>query len=237
MTSPNTPILDLHTIGRWYDDGTTRVNVLKDIDFTIHPGESVAIVGPSGSGKSTLLHIAGLLDKPNAGEVWVGGVRADGLSDNQQASIRNQKFGFVYQHHHLLREFTAMENVEMPAKIGGSRILGARMLGSKNMHEPSTLAFLRAKNLLEQVGLGHRLGHYPSQLSGGEQQRVAIARALMNRPALLLADEPTGNLDPHTAETVTDLLFNLINREGMAALIVTHNPALAARCSRIVKMG
>lgn len=225
MTSPNTPILDLRTISRWYDDGTTRVNVLKDVDFTIKAGESVAIVGPSGSGKSTLLHLAGLLDKPNAGQVWVGGQQANGLSDAQQAALRNQKFGFVYQHHHLLREFTAVENVAMPARIGGGQRSEVKVMAA------------RAEELLVAVGLSHRLHHFPSQLSGGEQQRVAIARALMNRPALLLADEPTGNLDPHTADTVTDLLFNLIEQQGMAALIVTHNPALAARCSRVVRMG
>ncbi|MFZ2586849.1 MAG: ABC transporter ATP-binding protein [Alphaproteobacteria bacterium] len=220
------PLLDMRAVSRWYGEGPARVTVLKDMDFTLNAGESVAIVGPSGCGKSTLLHMAGLLDKPNTGEVWVNGVRADTLPDGQQARIRNATMGFVYQHHHLLREFTAVENVGMPARIG-TGLLDDRMTGLQE----------RPEELLGAVGLGHRLEHYPSQLSGGEQQRVAIARALMNRPALLLADEPTGNLDPHTAESVTDLLFHLINTEGMAALIVTHNMELAKRCSRVVRMG
>ena len=223
--SKKTTLLTLTNISRWYGDGTARIHVLENLNFSISAGESVAITGPSGSGKSTLLHVAGLLDKPNAGEVWVEGVRADTLSDTHHASIRNQRFGFVYQHHHLLREFTALENVTMPARIAGAH------------HGERSAAISRATMLLQQVGLAHRLSHYPSQLSGGEQQRVAIARALMNKPALLLADEPTGNLDPHTADTVTDILFNLIEQEGMAALIVTHNPALAKRCSRTVKIG
>jgi lipoprotein-releasing system ATP-binding protein len=204
-------------------EGITRhfgeTQILSGVDLTLQPGEAVAIVGPSGSGKSTLLHVAGLLDVPNHGRVVLNGQDTARLSDDARAQRRNQTCGFVYQFHHLLREFTALENVALPASIGGQ--------------QPD---LARAKNLLAAVGLGHRLHHLPTQLSGGEQQRVAIARALMNRPALLLADEPTGNLDPHTAEAVTDLLFQLIAQEGMAALIVTHNPALAARCHRVLTM-
>ncbi len=208
-------LLTLENITRHF--GETKI--LQGVNLTLHEGEAVAIVGPSGSGKSTLLHVAGLLDVPNQGQVFLQGQDTARLSDDARAQRRNQTCGFVYQFHHLLREFTALENVALPASIGGK--------------QPN---LARARTLLEAVGLGHRLHHLPTQLSGGEQQRVAIARALMNRPALLLADEPTGNLDPHTAEAVTDLLFQLIAQEGMAALIVTHNPALAARCHRVLSM-
>ncbi len=216
MTSPILTLTDIH---RWYGDAGNRVQVLDGVDLTLKARESVAIVGPSGSGKSTLLHIAGLLDKPNRGQVIVNGQDTAQMTDAQLSAIRNQHMGFVYQHHHLLREFTATENVGMPGLIGGTA-------------NPT-----RAVNLLKEVGLGHRLNHYPTQLSGGEQQRVAIARALMNKPSLLLADEPTGNLDPHTAEAVTDMLFSLIEKEDMAALIVTHNMDLARRCKRRIEMG
>ena len=213
-------VLSLKGIGRWYGDGEARVEVLRGVDLEIPAGKSVAIVGPSGSGKSTLLHVAGLLDKPDEGEVWVKGLRVNGEGkDDVVARLRNETCGFVYQFHHLLREFTALENVQMPALIGGR--------GADKE---------RAKDLLTRVGLGHRMEHYPSQMSGGEQQRVAIARALMNRPKLLLADEPTGNLDPHTADEVMEMLFGLIRREGMSALIVTHNMELAAKCDVQLRM-
>jgi lipoprotein-releasing system ATP-binding protein len=215
-------ILSLSQITRHYGEGPARVDVLNGVDFTLTPGEAVAIVGPSGSGKSTLMHIAGLLDTPDTGTVQINGQNTKGLNDSQLSKLRNNTFGFVYQHHHLLREFTALENVLLPARIGG-------VPASQN---PST----RASQLLTAVGLGHRLNHYPSQLSGGEQQRVAIARALMNQPKVLLADEPTGNLDPHTADDVTDMLFNLVKTENLALLLVTHNPALAARCHRTLTM-
>jgi lipoprotein-releasing system ATP-binding protein len=208
-------LLTLKNITRQF--GTTQI--LGGVDLTLQPGEAVAIVGPSGSGKSTLLQVAGLLDLPNSGEVWLQGENMGLLTDDARAARRNRTCGFVYQFHHLLREFTALENVLMPAAIGGRRPEVAR-----------------AEQLLHAVGLGARLHHLPSQLSGGEQQRVALARALMNRPQLLLADEPTGNLDPATAQVVTDLLFQLIAQEGMAALIVTHNPQLAARCHRVLSM-
>ena len=215
-------VLELRGIGRWYGEGEGRVEVLTGVDMAIPAGTSVAIVGPSGSGKSTLLHVAGLLDRPDAGTLSVQGVRVwgyEGMRDDELARLRNSTFGFVYQFHHLLREFTALENVFLPMTIGGKK--------------PDVA---RAEALLKVVGLGHRLGHYPTQMSGGEQQRVAIARALMNRPKLLLADEPTGNLDPHTADEVVSMLFRLIKDEGMSALIVTHNIDLARRCDVVYWM-
>lgn len=231
------PVLELVKIQRTYGavSGKTKeasgnealVPVLRGVNLALHAGEAVAIVGPSGSGKSTLLQIAGLLDSPD--NLPDSAVRVDGVAmtrgvDNQRADLRNLTCGYVYQSHHLLREFTALENVLMPARIGG-----ANMIGDETVQA-------RGERLLQAVGLGHRMKHFPDQLSGGEQQRVAIARALMNRPRVLLADEPTGNLDPHTAEEVTTLLFDLIRQEGMAALIVTHNPVLAARCDRTLRM-
>ena len=215
-------VLALKGIQRWYGDGPARVHVLHGVDLSLKAGEAVAIVGPSGSGKSTLLHVAGLLDKPDAGTVAVDGKDVKGADDARLSALRNRLFGFVYQHHHLLREFTAVENVMMPTIIGGASNTGA--------------AKERAAGLLKAVGLEHRMAHYPSQMSGGEQQRVAIARALMNGPKALLADEPTGNLDPHTAEGVTDMLFRLVKTEGLSLLLVTHNMDLAKRCHRVLKM-
>jgi len=208
-------VLELREVARWYGEGAKKVGVLDGVDLQVMPGQTVAIVGPSGSGKSTLLHVAGLLDKPNKGKVLVDGEDVARLNDDARAGLRNSVCGFVYQFHHLLREFTALENVLMPHVIGGRRDAAAEG---------------RAEGLLKAVGLGKRGGHYPYQLSGGEQQRVALARALMNRPKVLLADEPTGNLDPHTAEEVVKLLFKIVKDEGMSALIVTHNPELAKRC-------
>lgn len=212
-------VLSLKGIGRWYGDGEGKIEVLRGVDLEIPSGKSIAIVGPSGSGKSTLLHVAGLLDKPDEGEVLVDGKDVFKLGDDAIAGLRNATCGFVYQFHHLLREFSALENVEMPARIGGKKVDAGR-----------------AKELLEAVGLGHRVTHYPHQLSGGEQQRVAIARALMNKPKLLLADEPTGNLDPHKADEVVEILFDLVKREGMSALIVTHNMELAKKCDFVYRM-
>lgn len=212
-------VLELQGIGRWYGDGTGRIDVLQGVDLKVSAGQTVAIVGPSGSGKSTLLHVAGLLDRPNKGHVLVEGKDVAGLGDDAVSGLRNRMFGFVYQFHHLLREFSALENVLMPAKIGG-------MKGDE----------ARAAELLKAVGLAKRASHYPSQLSGGEQQRVALARALMNSPKLLLADEPTGNLDPHTADEVVEVLFGLVKNQGMSALIVTHNMELAARCDVVLRM-
>ena len=221
LVAERAPVLTLDGIRRSYGSGAETVIVLDGLDLALASGEAVAIIGPSGSGKSTLLQIAGLLDSPDVGEVRVCGELVRGLGDAGLSHLRNGACGYVYQFHHLLREFTALENVLMPMKIGGRA-------------GPEALA--RAEDLLETVGLGHRQTHYPDQLSGGEQQRVALARALMNRPRLLLADEPTGNLDPHTAEGVADTLFDLVEKEGMAALIVTHNPTLAARCTRALEM-
>jgi lipoprotein-releasing system ATP-binding protein len=211
-------VLTLKDIQRHYGEGPARVNVLHGINLTVKAGEAVAIIGPSGSGKSTLLHVAGLLDTPDSGDVLINGKDAAKLTDDQRAHLRGQSMGFVYQHHHLLKEFTALENVMMPALINGKA-------DEK-----------RAAYLLEQVGLAKRANHYPTQMSGGEQQRAAIARALMNNPQLLLADEPTGNLDPHTADGVADMLFKLVKTENLALLMVTHNPALAKRCHRTLHM-
>jgi lipoprotein-releasing system ATP-binding protein len=223
------PVLELRGVSRSYGLGPSSISVLQGVNFALQAGEAVAIVGPSGSGKSTLMHVLGLLDTPTSGEVLVQGQSAAGLSDDARAGVRNRHVGFVYQFHHLLREFDALENVLMPA-----------WLGNANQRNPAELR-ARAERLLQQVGLGHRLNHLPSQLSGGEQQRVALARALMNLdasqgPNVLLADEPTGNLDPHTADEVAQLLFGLVREHGLSIVLVTHNPALAAQCDRVLEM-
>lgn len=227
-------VLKLAGIWKGYGAGRARVEVLEGLDLDVAAGETVAIVGPSGCGKSTLMHIAGLLDATDKGRVWVRGgyqgvkdvkenkegfVEVTGLGEAEVARIRNRVMGFVYQYHHLLREFTALENVMMPSMINGKADQA------------------RALELLKSVGLEKRAQHYPHQLSGGEQQRVAIARALMNKPKVLLADEPTGNLDPHTADGVVKVLFDVVKREGMAVVLVTHNPMLAKQCDRVVKLG
>ncbi len=222
LVNDDAPLLALEGITRTYGVGATATPVLHGTTLTVKAGDAVAIVGPSGSGKSTLLHIAGLLDRPDAGVVRFQGQDVAKLNDDALAALRNTTCGFVYQFHHLLREFTAIENVMMPAL----------MRAKPGVTKPRA----RAEKLLASVGLRARAEHYPSQLSGGEQQRVALARALMNAPQLLLADEPTGNLDPHTADQVTDMLFELIEKEKLAALIVTHNTALAQRCHRTLKM-
>jgi lipoprotein-releasing system ATP-binding protein len=218
------PVLVGNALTRSYQGygGSAPLPVLNGVNITLHAGETLAIVGPSGSGKSTLLHVLGLLDAPTSGTLELAGQPVAALNDNARAALRRTTCGFVYQHHHLLREFTALENVLIPALIGGGKATPAHTA--------------RAESLLAQVGLAARLHHLPSQLSGGEQQRVAIARALMNSPKVLLADEPTGNLDPHTAEAVADVLFNLAATAGLAAILVTHNPALAARCTRTLTM-
>jgi lipoprotein-releasing system ATP-binding protein len=214
-------LLALNKVSRYYDSKAGRVNVLQNISLTLGSGETVAIIGQSGAGKSTLLHIAGLLDNPSSGSLQVQGAPQKTMRDREKAHLRNKLFGFVYQHHHLLREFSALENVLMPAMIG---------------RRASAVAEARARSLLKQVNLSHRESHLPSQLSGGERQRVAIARALMNQPRLLLADEPTGNLDPATATKVSDLLFNLVKEEGMALLLVTHNETLARQCHKVYRL-
>jgi lipoprotein-releasing system ATP-binding protein len=209
--------LSLREVRQSFPQAGGRLQVISDATVSIRRGEMVALMGPSGSGKSTLLHIAGLLEKPEAGEVWITGVAAHALSDGQRTELRRSTIGFVYQYHHLLPEFTALENVVVPQMIAGF---------------PKRDAAQRAKELLATVGLEERMTHRPARLSGGEQQRVAIARALANRPNLLLADEPTGNLDTHTAEDVFVLLVRLVHEMGLATLIATHNLDLADRMDR-----
>jgi lipoprotein-releasing system ATP-binding protein len=215
------PALELRGIARSYSEGAGRLDIFRDLDLAVHAGEIVALVGPSGAGKSSLLHIAGLLEAPTAGEVLIAGQNCSALDDAARTRIRRIGIGFVYQFHHLLPEFSALENVMMPQLIAGvSRDEAAR----------------RATELLDRMGLGERVSHRPAELSGGEQQRVAICRAIANRPLLLLADEPTGNLDPSTAQRVQDELLRLIRDEGLAALVATHNLELAAGMSRIARL-
>lgn len=215
------PVLELKNIQRWFGVGETRVDVLKGVDMTINAGEIVALVGPSGSGKSTLLHIAGLLDTPSAGEIYVAGENASVANDARRTKLRQNYMGFVYQAHLLLPDFNALENVMMPQVIAG---------------RSRAESIARATELLGKIGLGHRMTHRSGQLSGGEQQRVAIARSLANFPRVLLADEPTGNLDPHTAELVFNELIEIVRATGLAALIATHNPELAAKMDRRVSV-
>ena len=216
-----TPALELRNVARSYAEGRGRLDVFKDLNLTVRAGEIVALVGQSGSGKSSLLHIAGLLEAPTAGEVFIAGQNCAMLDDKARTRIRRIGIGFVYQFHHLLPEFSAMENVMMPQLIAGTSRSAAKD---------------RARDLLTRMGLEPRLEHRPSELSGGEQQRVAISRALANRPLLLLADEPTGNLDPETAARVHDELLRLIEDEGLGALVATHNLDLAQGMSRIARL-
>lgn len=211
------PVLRLLDVARTYPQGSGMLEVFRGLNVSLMPGELVALVGPSGAGKSTLLHMAGLLEAPTSGEVFIDSVAASTLPDRDRTRIRRDAIGFVYQAHHLLPEFSALENVVIPQRIAGKE---------------RNAAFADATRILTQLGLGERLAHRPSQLSGGEQQRVAIARALANRPRILLADEPTGNLDGRTAAGVFDALVNLVRSEGLAALIATHNLELAARMDR-----
>jgi len=215
------PALELRQVARSYAEGRGRLDIFGDLDLTLHAGEIVALVGHSGSGKSSLLHIAGLLEAPTSGEVFVAGQNCTRLDDAARTRIRRIGIGFVYQFHHLLPEFSALENVVMPQLIAG---------------EGRKAADQRAKELLERLGIAARMSHRPAELSGGERQRVAIARAIANRPLLLLADEPTGNLDPSSAARVHDELLRLIRDEGLAALVATHNLELAAGMSRIVRL-
>ncbi len=201
-----------------YRDGDLRIEVLRGTDLRVEPGEMVAVVGPSGSGKSTLLHLLGGLDRPDAGEVRIGGELLARRRGAALASFRNRTIGFVFQFHQLLPDFTALENVMLPGRIAG--------------RDPrETLA--RARSLLADVGLADRLDHFPNELSGGERQRVALCRALALDPPLLLADEPTGNLDPASGERVLELLLDLQRRHGTTGVLVTHNPEVARRCARI----
>jgi lipoprotein-releasing system ATP-binding protein len=215
------PAIFLHAIERRYRQGEATLDILTGAELAIWPGQSVALIGPSGAGKSTLLHIAGLLEHPEGGEVYIDGTATSGLSDGERTRIRRTEIGFVYQFHHLLPEFTALENVMMPQLIRG--------LGRND-------ARTRSAELLGYLGLKDRVQHRPSELSGGEQQRVAIARAVANAPRILLADEPTGNLDPRTSGHVFNALTQLVRASGLAAIIATHNMELAARMDRRVTL-
>ena len=217
----NEVALRLAGITRSFPQAGGRLDVLRGVDLAVRRGEIVALVAPSGAGKSTLLHIAGLLEHADGGEIEIGGRVCAGMSEGERTRTRREKLGFVYQFHHLLPEFSALENVMLPQIIA---------------NVPRVRAEERARDLLGRVGLAARTDHRPAKLSGGEQQRVAIVRALANRPALLLADEPTGNLDLRTSDIVFEELMRLVRNEGLAALIATHNPELARRMDRVVTL-
>src|SRR6516162_1573709 len=213
------PLLFLRAIARRFRQGDSTLDILKSAELAVWPGQSVALIAPSGAGKSTLLHIAGLLEQPSSGEVYIDSVATSDLTDLERTRIRRSDIGFVYQFHHLLPEFSAMENVMLPQMIRGLKRSEARV---------------RAAELLSYLGLKDRLTHRPAELSGGEQQRVAIARAVANAPRILLADEPTGNLDPHTSEHVFSALTQLVHASGLAVVVATHNMDIAARMDRRV---
>ena len=215
------PALQLSNVSRIYGKGERALKVFENLSLQVAAGEIVALVGQSGSGKSSLLHIAGLLEQPSSGEVFIAGQNCSAMDDKTRTAVRRLGIGFVYQFHHLLPEFSALENVIMPQLIAG---------------ETKAKAQMRAKDLLGRMKLDHRLDHRPAELSGGGQQRVAIARAIANRPMLLLADEPTGNLDPPTAELVHQEFLRMIREEGLGALIATHNVEFASRMSRMLRM-
>ena len=215
------PVLAMQGVVRTFHQGREDLQVLRGVDLEIAAGEIVGLIGPSGAGKSTLLHIAGLLEPADGGETYVCGESSTHMNDNDRTMARRNHLGFVYQYHHLLPEFSALENVMIPQIISGYSRQEAKS---------------RAKELLAWMGLASRETHRPARLSGGEQQRVAIARAISTSPQLLLADEPTGNLDPHTADEVFDVLLKLARDSNLSALIATHNPDLAAKMDRVVRM-
>ena len=219
MAEEENPVVFLHAVERRYAQGDAVLEILKGAELAVWPGQSVALVAPSGAGKSTLLHIAGLLEQPDGGEVYLSGEATSGLSDAERTQIRRNEIGFVYQAHYLLPEFSALENVMMPQMVRGL---------------PRTEASERATELLTYLGLKDRLTHRPAELSGGEQQRVAIARAVANAPRLLLADEPTGNLDPRTSDRVFHALSELIRQSGLTVVLATHNMEIAGRMDRRV---
>ena len=212
-------ILEVHQLTKTYRSGSRTLTVLNDVSFSVHEGETIAVVGPSGSGKTTLLGLCAGLDAPTAGSVHLNGIELGSLSEDERAAVRNQYIGFVFQTFQLIPTLTALENVMVPAELRGNRKAGAR-----------------AKDLLEQVGLGDRLTHYPKQLSGGEQQRVSLARAFTNQPKILFADEPTGNLDTETGETIQRLLFDLNRTAGTTLVVVTHDLSLASQTERILRL-
>ena len=212
-------ILEVHQLTKTYRSGSRTLTVLHDVSFSVHEGETIAVVGPSGSGKTTLLGLCAGLDAPTAGSVHLNGIELGSLSEDERAAVRNQYIGFVFQTFQLIPTLTALENVMVPAELRGNRKAGAR-----------------AKDLLEQVGLGDRLTHYPKQLSGGEQQRVSLARAFTNRPKILFADEPTGNLDTETGQTIQRLLFDLNRTAGTTLVVVTHDLSLASQTERILRL-
>ena len=216
--SNSTAILRCQQLGKIYTEGPNDVEVISGINLDLEKGERIAIVGASGSGKSTLLHLLGGLDLPSSGSVWIDGQEISGVSDKKRGDIRNQYLGFVYQFHHLLPEFTAVENVAMPLLIRG---------------EDTAVATSKAQALLKEIGLGHRLEHRPVELSGGERQRAAIARALVTEPDVVLADEPTGNLDEKTAQSVFEIMMELNQRVGTALVMVTHDTKLAKKMDTI----
>ena len=221
MGNAAAPVLQLVNVSRHFVQGENQISILNEANFSLQPGETVALVAPSGSGKSTLLHLAGLLEHPDDGDVLVDGEACGNLPDDRRTAIRRSEIGFVYQFHHLLPEFSALENIMMPQLISGL---------------PQAEARERAEQLLEYMRIGHRADHRPSELSGGEQQRVAIARAVANAPLVLLADEPTGNLDPETAGYVFEALDALVRQSGLSAVIATHNHDLASLMNRRVTL-
>ncbi|NLC99889.1 MAG: lipoprotein-releasing ABC transporter ATP-binding protein LolD [Gammaproteobacteria bacterium] len=217
----NSAVLECRNLGKSYSEGPSEVHVLQGVELLLKPGERVAIIGSSGSGKTTLLNMLGGLDTPSTGSVWLAGEELSALSEKNRGLLRNRALGFVYQFHHLLAEFSALENVCMPLLMGKLPMAEVRQ---------------RAEALLTRVGLGPRIHHKPSELSGGERQRVAIARALVNQPALVLLDEPTGNLDRTTAQTIQELILELSISLGTTFLVVTHDPALAQQMDRILTL-
>ena len=218
---PADEVVGAHALGKTYSEGRMHTPVFDGLDLSVAAGETVAILGASGAGKSTLLHLLGGLDTPTAGEVYVAGQSMGTLSDTERGRLRNRALGFVYQFHHLLPEFTALENVMLPVMLGGAGVPDAAS---------------RARALLEAVGLGHRIEHKPGELSGGERQRAAVARALVNRPACVLGDEPTGNLDEKTAATVFALMLELNRAERTSLVLVTHDRSLARRLDRVLEL-